>query len=161
TLTGGSPAGGTYSGTGVSGNTFNPATAGTGTFKITYTYTDSKGCSNSAATNITVDSTIAVTISSIPDICVNANSITLSGSPSGGTFSGAGVTGNSFDPAVAGAGSHTITYTYTKGSCLLNTSATTTVNVNPTVTVTINSVNDLCVTADAVTLSGTPAGGTF
>lgn len=36
---------------------------------------------------------------------------TLSGSPSGGTFSGPGVTGNTFAPAAAGAGLHTITYT--------------------------------------------------
>ncbi|NBR14231.1 MAG: PKD domain-containing protein, partial [Crocinitomicaceae bacterium] len=53
-LTGGSPAGGTYSGTGVSNNNFNPATAGAGTFPITYTATQN-GCSNTATSNITVD----------------------------------------------------------------------------------------------------------
>ncbi|NCA22445.1 MAG: PKD domain-containing protein, partial [Crocinitomicaceae bacterium] len=53
-LTGGSPAGGTYSGTGVSNNNFNPATAGNGTFPITYTATQN-GCSNTATSNITVD----------------------------------------------------------------------------------------------------------
>ena len=53
-LTGGSPAGGSYSGTGVSGNMFNPS-VGPGTFLITYTYTDGSGCTNSASQNITVD----------------------------------------------------------------------------------------------------------
>jgi N-acetylneuraminic acid mutarotase len=38
TLTQGSPSGGTYSGTGVSNGVFTPATAGVGTFTITYTY---------------------------------------------------------------------------------------------------------------------------
>ena len=52
-LTGGSPAGGSYSGTGVSGNMFDPS-VGPGTFLITYTYTDGNGCSSSASQNITV-----------------------------------------------------------------------------------------------------------
>ncbi len=54
-FTEGSPAGGTYSGTSVSGNTFDPAAAGTGTFAITYSYTDVNGCSASASGNIVVD----------------------------------------------------------------------------------------------------------
>ena len=47
-LAGGSPVGGTYSGTGVAAGNFSPATAGTGTHTITYTYTDGNGCVNSA-----------------------------------------------------------------------------------------------------------------
>lgn len=53
-LTGGSPAGGTYTGTGVSANQFNPATAGYGTFPITYSYTDGNGCSATSVQSITV-----------------------------------------------------------------------------------------------------------
>lgn len=55
TLSPGSPAGGTYSGVAVSGNTFAPATAGTGTFTITYTYSDVNGCADSATSQIIVD----------------------------------------------------------------------------------------------------------
>ena len=54
TLTGGSPAGGTYSGTGVTNNNFNPSVAGAGTYTITYTATQS-GCSNTATNTIQVD----------------------------------------------------------------------------------------------------------
>jgi hypothetical protein len=50
----GFPAGGTYSGTGVSGTNFNASVAGVGTHSITYFYTDATGCSNSAVKNITV-----------------------------------------------------------------------------------------------------------
>jgi PKD repeat protein len=53
-LTGGTPAGGTYSGTGVVGSDFDPSVSGIGTFTITYTVTQN-GCSNAANSNITVD----------------------------------------------------------------------------------------------------------
>lgn len=49
------PPPGTYSGLGVSGLNFDPALSGIGTFTITYTSTDSLGCSNSASTTIQVD----------------------------------------------------------------------------------------------------------
>ncbi|HRD79353.1 MAG TPA: hypothetical protein PLL53_01240, partial [Saprospiraceae bacterium] len=45
------------------------------------------------------------------DTSVCSGTQTLSGSPSGGTFSGPGVTGSTFNPTAAGAGLHTITYT--------------------------------------------------
>lgn len=61
TLTGGSPAGGSYSGTGVSTGDFDPNAAGVGTHTITYTYSDGNGCANSAATDIVVDSCLAIT----------------------------------------------------------------------------------------------------
>ncbi|MGQ0829362.1 MAG: DUF11 domain-containing protein, partial [Bacteroidota bacterium] len=54
-LSGGSPAGGTYSGPGVTaGGIFNPATTGVGTFTITYTFT-SGGCTTSATQTIKVN----------------------------------------------------------------------------------------------------------
>jgi hypothetical protein len=55
TMTGGSPAGGTYSGPGVIGGIFSPATAGVGTHAITYEFTDANGCFNSSTANITID----------------------------------------------------------------------------------------------------------
>jgi hypothetical protein len=55
TLSPGSPAGGIYSGTSVTGSTFNASTAGVGTFPITYTYTNGSGCSDTAMSNIVVD----------------------------------------------------------------------------------------------------------
>jgi hypothetical protein len=55
TLSGGSPAGGTYSGAGVGGSTFTPITAGNGTHVLTYTYTDGNGCSGSATHTVIVN----------------------------------------------------------------------------------------------------------
>jgi hypothetical protein len=52
-LTGGSPAGGTYSGTSVSNNAFN-TTIGIGSYPISYSYTNSNGCSSNATQNLLV-----------------------------------------------------------------------------------------------------------
>lgn len=54
-LSGGSPAGGTWSGNGVSGSSFDPSAAGNGVQTITYTYTDANsGCSGTASSAVTV-----------------------------------------------------------------------------------------------------------
>ncbi len=55
TLAGGSPAGGTYSGTGVAANVFDPAVAGSGTWVIVYTYSDVYTCTDMASQSILVD----------------------------------------------------------------------------------------------------------
>jgi hypothetical protein len=55
-LTTGLPAGGTYSGPGVSGGIFNPSVAGSGYHTLTYTYTDPvTGCTGSATAQQFVD----------------------------------------------------------------------------------------------------------
>ncbi len=54
TLSGGSPLGGTYSGTGVSGTSFDPNTAGTGDHNISYSFTDANNCSNTDVVSIVV-----------------------------------------------------------------------------------------------------------
>jgi len=44
--------------------------------------------------------------------CLNGDSSAMTGTPPGGTFSGPGVVGNVFNPAIAGMGSHDISYDY-------------------------------------------------
>ena len=71
----------------------------------------------------------SVTIDPIGPVCVNGSAITLSGSPAGGTFSGPGVSGNTFNPAIAGAGVHKIYYSKLLGNgCTKSDSTTVTVN---------------------------------
>jgi len=60
TLTGGSPAGGTYSGTGVSNGVFNPAVAGLGVHTITYNYTTAEGCGGSDSKPIEVTNAVGI-----------------------------------------------------------------------------------------------------
>lgn len=56
TLSGESPAGGTWSGPGVTGNQYNPGATGSGTFGMMYTYMYSAtGCSATATDSIVAD----------------------------------------------------------------------------------------------------------
>ncbi|MCX6272957.1 MAG: hypothetical protein NTU44_17435 [Bacteroidetes bacterium] len=54
TLVGGQPAGGTYSGPGVTAGIFYPVITGSGSWNIVYTYTDANSCTNSATKTIMV-----------------------------------------------------------------------------------------------------------
>jgi hypothetical protein len=56
----GAPAGGTYSGPGVTGNMFSPSAAGVGSFTITYNYTDANGCFGSVDELIVISACVGV-----------------------------------------------------------------------------------------------------
>lgn len=72
-------------------------------------------------TTVTVSALPAVSISTISSIlCNTSNTVNLAGTPSGGTFSGAGVVGNTFNPQAAGTGTFTISYTYTGSNACSN-----------------------------------------
>jgi Zn-dependent metalloprotease len=61
-------------------------------------------------------------------VCLSDGSFALTGAtPTGGTFTGPGVSNGNFDPTTAGAGVHAITYTYT--DTVLNCTATATQNI--------------------------------
>jgi hypothetical protein len=75
-LNGGSPAGGVYSGPGVSNGQFDPSALPQGTYTYSYTYTDTTtGCSDSASAQITIGSAASVSISSSPGIGCAPNTI--------------------------------------------------------------------------------------
>jgi PKD repeat protein len=66
----GSPANGTFSGTGVSNGVFNPCTAGAGSHTITYTYTRESGCTATATTSIQVNDSFCLTCSTPTNVQV-------------------------------------------------------------------------------------------
>ncbi len=116
----GSPVGGLFDGNGITNTangTFDPSVAGVGIHTITYTYEDENGCSDFASIDVQVLELPVVSISDPGSFCINDDPVQLSGSPMGpmGEFSGNGITDNSgtFDPVIAGIGTHTITFTYT------------------------------------------------
>lgn len=66
--------------------------------------------------------------------CENSSPSLLTGTPTGGVFSGPGITGSYFDPALATAGTHEIVYTYTDANnSVFTISHITTVFNEPTV----------------------------
>lgn len=84
----------------------------TGDYTVTATV---NGCvSNGVSASVTVNTLPSVSMATLTSpVCINNPTISLSGTPSGGSFSGSGVSGNVFSPSVAGAGTHTITYSFT------------------------------------------------
>jgi len=158
----GYPAGGTFSGAGISGNSFIPSLAGVGVHTITYTYSDANGCTNNKSYTAVVNALPAVTFSGLQvNYCINASPSALIGFPSGGTFSGAGISGNIFNPTTAGPGPHIITYTYADAiGCINSTQQTTTVHNLPGVSFSgLNAT--YCLEASSALLTGSPSGGTF
>jgi len=76
----GTPAGGTFTGTGINGNIFDPAVAGNGTYDISYTYTNAGGC------DTTVNQTIVVTICTGIGAKTNVAKLNLFPNPNEGNF---------------------------------------------------------------------------
>lgn len=117
--------------------------------------TDGNGCMGSDTAVITINLLPNVTASSaIPMPCLDDDSVALTGTPSGGTWSGNGVFGSTFSPSNAGLGNHTATYSYTDGN-----GCTDTAQVNITVDACLGVPN-----ADVpqnVTIYPNPNNGTF
>ena len=156
----GTPSGGTWSGPGVSGTTFNVQTAGVGTHQIIYNYTDANGCSAADTISIVVNALPSVNTGTYGPYCIDATPVTLSGTPGGGTWSGPGVTGTTFNVQTAGVGTHQIIYNYTNANGC-SAADTTSIVVNPLPVVNTGSYGPYCIDATPVTLSGTPSGGTW
>lgn len=102
-------------------------------------------------------------LSILEEVCASSDVLTDlgGGSPSGGVYSGPGVTDNgngstfTFDPAAAGVGVHTVTYNIQAGACSIASSDTDTIEVlavpvGPTTT----GASDFCV-GDSVTVTAT------
>ena len=143
TLTQGSPSGGTYSGPGVTGNSFSPTSAGAGTHSIKYKVSNSNGCSDSVIVSVKVGNGITPTLTSFSNVCANASPFTLTGGlPTGGTYSGTGISSGIFSPAIAGSGIHTISYTHS--TACVGIKATSTINVDSVPVVTLSKDTSVC-----------------
>lgn len=159
-LTTGTPTGGTYSGPGVSGTTFTPSDAGVGTHSISYTFTNTFGCSDTAMQDIIVYNPDPVITPAGP-FCSNIAPVTLHAASPGGVWSGPGITDSiagTFDPSVAGAGSHIIQYGF-PAPC--QTFDTTVIIVIQSSDATINWPGLLCVYDNSVILTAAETGGTW
>ncbi|MFA6260893.1 MAG: T9SS type A sorting domain-containing protein [Bacteroidia bacterium] len=163
-LGGGSPAGGIYTGTGVSNNQFKPLVSGSGKFAITYTVTNAKGCKNKAIDSLLVNALPVVTfVLSKDNLCQSDTGILLTGgTPSGGIYSGTGISGNQFKPQISGSGDFMLGYKFTDAKgCSKQVNDTMHVNPLPTVSLVLNP-DDYCISDTLVSLSGgSPSGGVY
>ncbi len=106
-------------------------------------------------------STPTVTSGLPSTICANAGNLTLTATPSGGTFSGPSVSGGAFNPKTAGSGLKAITYTVTVGGCS-NQILRDSISVLDSTAVTIGGVSgQICRNDQGYQVVGSPAGGTL
>lgn len=117
-----------------------------GTYTVTNTIAASGSCPIADETfNITINASPTVTLANFTDVCIYNPAFALSGgAPAGGSYSGTGVSGGNFDPATAGIGSETITYSYTDANGCSNT-AINTINVEECLGLNDNEINTVSV----------------
>jgi len=102
--------GGTWTGNGITGNTFDPGLAGIGNHTITYAITDHNGCSDSDQIVVTVMPSPVVNISPVGTMFINEPRVNLTSSLPGGNWAGNGVYNDWFYPDSAELGIHIISY---------------------------------------------------
>lgn len=138
-----------------------------GTYTVTNTITAVGSCPADVETfSVTVNGLPAVALANFTDVCVYNPAFALTGgTPAGGSYSGTGVSGGNFNPATAGVGPETITYSYTDGTTSCTNTATNTINVEECLGLTDKEINTVSVypnpTDGKLTLSNVAANTTF
>lgn len=161
-LLSGMPAGGTFSGTGINGNSFVPSAAAPGNHTVSYSYTNANGCSASAAQQVTVFAVPAATFSGLDSLyCIEDKNVQLTGIPAGGVFSGDGISADSFNSQHAGAGIHLIRYAFvTSDGCVAADTQMTNVLALPASNFELADT-EFCISDSPVALNGLPEGGIY
>ncbi|MBK8472530.1 MAG: hypothetical protein IPL33_10390 [Sphingobacteriales bacterium] len=174
----GTPAGGTFTGNGVTGvlnDQFDPSLVGAPTTTVVYTYADANGCQYQAQQTINIAPPLATPVVSCGAVTTNA--VTFNWANIGVTTYNVSVSINGGAPIAAVA--NTTTYTQNGlsagdqvaisvigvGTAPCGNSAagtqTCTAQDCPTITPTINVNTEYCRNSAVVTLTALPAGGTF
>jgi gliding motility-associated-like protein len=152
-------AGGTWSGTDVNNavsGSFGSATTTANSYLINYN--TGGNCPHDFTTTVVVNANSNATINSIADICNDAPAITLTAAQTGGTWSGQGVSGASFNPTGLIPATYTVTYNIA-GACPDSDTQDVVVLAVPDGTIT--PAGPFCQDALPQTLSAATAGGTW
>lgn len=141
-----SPAGGTFS---TGSGSFNATTAGT--FTVTYTVNGGTACADSDVLTIVVEQSGSVNTSGIPTSVCSLSSVSLPDA----SWSGSGVSGNTFTPPAAG----TYTLSYSAGSGACGVSGSVTIEVLEPISVSESISQDDCAANNQYTVTLTISGG--
>ena len=160
---------GTWSGTGVSANVFDPLTAGAGVYNLTYNTNSVPTvslCPDVSTLQVNVFTIPQPTITQVGPYCNTMAPAQLIVSPTGGVFGGVNTNAVSstglFDPQIAVIGANTIGYTVTSGPCVKTTSID--INVEKFIPATLtSSVGPYCYNDMPTNLNGIvlTTGGTW
>ncbi|PBQ31729.1 hypothetical protein CNR22_08080 [Sphingobacteriaceae bacterium] len=149
---------GTWSGTQVDTNYFNPLSLATGTYYLTYSTTSSPNpsvCPDFTVLAVPLFNPPSPTISVIQPTCTNAQTVMLTANPAGGVWSGAtGVSPSGLQtPSLNVPGTNTVSYAAGIGTCMASSSST--FHVSRFNTASFNGgVPPLCVSNNPVNLMG-------
>jgi gliding motility-associated-like protein len=139
----------------------------TGTYSVSVTVTNTNGCvDDSVINNINFSVTPALSYPALAAVCENVTSVNVAtatvtnGVTGTGVYSGPGTSaGGTFNPSVAGPGTHTITYTFTStGNCVSTITQTIVVDPKPVATFTITPTVCLGQTANISSNATIPTG---
>ncbi len=163
-------AGGTYSSTSglvISSSTgaINLATSTAGTYTVTYTFTNGT-CSNTTTTSVTINPlpVASIAYAGTPYCATGTASVTQTGVAGGSYSSTAGLVINTSTGAVdlvgSTAGTYTVTYTFSNGTC--SNTTTTTIRINPLPVAAISYAGTpYCATGTASVTQTGVAGGNY
>ncbi|MEM6344495.1 MAG: gliding motility-associated C-terminal domain-containing protein [Bacteroidota bacterium] len=150
--------GGRWDGPGITNQNhgiFDPQDAGVGVH--TLFYTSPFGCIDSIEMEVTALPQVNI-LDLASQYCFVDSAYVLTGLPAGGTFSGPGIVGNTFNPALAGAGGpYLIAYTAGTGECQRTATAIT--GVSPPISVEVSISADTICPGEVIELSATASGG--
>jgi gliding motility-associated-like protein len=155
----GTPAGGSFSGPGVTGSQFEPDLAGVGTHIITYSGTERCGPFSTSISIRVNPGADTARITPVAPLCESDAPITLQATPSGGTFVGDGVQGNVFNPRRFAPGTYTIRYTGSNVCGPFADSILVTI-LAPTAPI-LEALAPLCPDSVFIPLEAVPSGGTW
>ena len=147
---------GSWSGIGVTSNTFNPNNLATGIYNLTYTTLSTPNpsvCPSSTVLSVSVFNPPTPTINPIAALCNNSQSVTLFANPSGGVWSlNSGVSNLGVQtPSLNSIGTNSVTYTAGQFTCLASSSTTFHVSQFNTAALS-GTIANLCVSNNPVNL---------
>jgi hypothetical protein len=154
----GTPAGGTFSGTGISGNTFVTTGLSAGFYSITYTYVNANGCTSTTQTTLVIRPSVVASVNPITSTICSGQSVTLSANTGAGLSYQWLLNGNPISGANQGSYTATAGGTYTvevtSGGCsAISNNAIVFIDVPPSLSVSGNLT--ICRgTSTTLTLSG-------
>jgi gliding motility-associated-like protein len=133
------PGTGTFSGSGISGFSFNPGTAGQGTHTITYNYTSQFGCENTITDEIVVHAAPIVNFSGTPTVGFEPLVVEFTNNSTGASLynwnygDGSTALGNFTESqhTFLNFGTYTVTVYAEENGCTDQMSMTIQVNINP------------------------------
>lgn len=154
------------------GTQFYPNINGVGTVTIRATFTNSDGCSRSRDRTFSINGFVSPpAVTPNQTVCIEQGNVTLTGTPTGGVWSGPGINANTGQINLNTAGTGIKQYTYTvssQGFCVASSTSTVTINSAPTVFAgddlvicSYNSSNVRTNSLNFASLNFSPSGGTW